>query len=421
MSDPTALDPRLAEAARHVPLARATLDRLRRPRSSLEVSLPVRGDDGEVRSLAAYRVRWDTTRGPGKGGVRFHPEVDRAMTERLALGMTLKTALLDLPYGGAKGGVRLDAKQASAAELERVARAWVSGMADVLGPERDIPAPDLYTNERIMAWMVDQWTATVRGHQPAAFTGKPLALGGSHGRTTATADGAKHVIDALAPKLDLAGDPPTVAVQGFGNAGAELAEQLFHAGYRVVAVSDSRGAILDHGGLHVPSVRRVKERGEGLRSVLCEGSVCEAREHERLEPGDLLTLDVDVLVPAALGGVITEANADAVRAGVIVEVANEPVTAEADAILAERGVTVVPDVLASGGGVTVSYFEWVQNRQGLRWSAEEVARRLGERLRATAAETWGRAEELGVPLRTAASALALERIDVAASARDSLT
>ncbi len=420
MPDLSELDPRLAEAAAHLPLAEATLDRLRRPRSSLQVSLPVRGDDGQVRSYPGYRVRWDVTRGPGKGGVRFHPSVDRAGVERLALGMTVKTALLDLPYGGAKGGVRIDPKAVSTAEIERVARAWVSGTADVLGPERDIPAPDLYTNERVMAWMVDQWTATVRRHQPAAFTGKPLALGGSHGRATATADGAKHVIDALGTKLDLSGTPPTVAVQGFGNAGAELAEQLFHAGWRVVAVSDSQGGILAREGLDIPRVRRHKDAGRSLDGVICTGSVCDDPGHDLLEPGELLPLDVDLLVPAALGAAITADNAGDVSARVIVEVANGPVTADADAILAARGVTVVPDVLASSGGVTVSYFEWVQNRQGLRWSPEEVDRRLGERLRAAAEETWSRAEDLGAPLRTAASALALERLDVAARARDSL-
>ena len=398
---------RLDPVLEHLDVSEDVLERLERPHASLKVSVPVRMDDGSLRTFPGYRVRFDNSRGPTKGGVRFHPGVDAAEVTTLAWWMTFKTACVDLPFGGAKGGVAVDTKELSLLELERLSRNWMAAVADFVGPDTDIPAPDVATDALVMGWMVDEYNKIRRGHFPAVITGKPLSLGGSEGRTTATADGAFTVIEELAPR-HLDADTPTVAIQGFGNAGANLASRLADAGYRVVAVSDSSAAVHDPEGLDVPALRQHKDD---------TGALTDAPSGREIDAAELLALDVDVLVPAALEDAITEDNAGDVRARMVVEVANGPVTVEADAILDDAGVVVVPDILANAGGVIVSWFEWVQNRSGLPWTAGEVQQRLEERLVEQTRLVADLAEEQGSSLRVAAYTQALSRIAEAVDAK----
>jgi glutamate dehydrogenase (NADP+) len=399
---------RFERATEHAELTEEVLVHLRSPRSSLKVSIPVRMDDGSLRVFAGYRVRYDDTRGPAKGGIRFHPDVDVHEVTALSYWMTFKTALLDLPFGGGKGGVSVDTKELSTAELERLSRGYVSAVADALGPATDVPAPDVATNELVMGWMADEYDKIVRGHVPAAFTGKPLALGGIAGRSSATSDGAFHVLRTLRPQLLGDVESPTVAVQGFGNAGSQLAQALDEDGYRVVAVSDSRAAVHDADGL---DVAKLIEHKHGT------GSLEDPPVGEVIDAAELLALDVDVLVPAALEGAIHGDNAGDVRARVILEVANGPVTSDADEVLTAAGVEIVPDILANAGGVTVSWFEWIQGRSGDRWSAEMVAERLEQRMVAETERVADLARERDVPLVTAAYIVALERLSAAVEAQ----
>ncbi|MEA2478101.1 MAG: glutamate dehydrogenase, partial [Thermoleophilaceae bacterium] len=347
---------RLEAAAAVAKVSDDTLERLRLPRSVLKVSIPVRMDDGSLCSFPGYRVRYNDKLGPTKGGIRFHPRVNVDEVQSLAFWMTFKCAALDLPFGGGKGGVTVDTKKLSLAELERLSRGYIERIADFIGPNVDIPAPDMYTNAMVMGWMVDQYSIIKRELTPAAVTGKPIPLGGSYGRDTATADGAFHVLSTLLPKLDAAnstrrdGDAPSVAIQGFGNAGAQLASLLSNDGYKVVFASDSTRAVYSEKGLHVKDLRRAKD----------EDGELPASAGEEVDPDDFAGLDVDVLAPAAMENVITTDNADRVRARVILEVANGPTAIEADPILEEAGIAVIPDILANAGGVTVSYFEWAQ-------------------------------------------------------------
>jgi glutamate dehydrogenase (NADP+) len=299
----------------------------------------------------------------------------------------------------------VDSKQLSVHELERLSRCYIDKIADFIGPDVDVPAPDMYTNAMVMGWMLDEYSTIVRAFTPGVITGKPIPLGGSHGRDTATSDGAFDVLSTLRPKLDLP-DTPTVAIQGFGNAGAQLATLLANDGYRVVAVADSRRAVHNPDGLDVAAVRAAKR----------DGGEVPADAGEEIDPEELLELDVDVLVPAALEDVITEENADRVSASVVLEVANGPTALQADEVLAGKGVTVIPDILANAGGVTVSYFEWAQNRGGVRWSVDEVRDRLRARMVSQTESIWQLAQDREATLRTAAYAQGLERISAAVDA-----
>ncbi|MEP6486889.1 Glu/Leu/Phe/Val dehydrogenase [Microcoleus vaginatus GB2-A3] len=408
---------RLERALKYVSLSEDTIERLKHPKSSLIVSIPVRMDDGSLRIFQGYRVRYDNTRGPSKGGVRYHPEVSLDEVQSLAFWMTFKCAVLNLPFGGAKGGITLNPKELSKLELERLSRGYVDAIADFIGPDVDIPAPDVYTNPMIMGWMMDQYNIIKRQLSPAVVTGKPVTIGGSLGRDTATAMGAFFVVQTLLPKFDLNPQDTTVAVQGFGNAGAEIAELLWEAGYKVVAVSDSQGGIYAKQGLDIPSIRGFKNSNKGIKALYCEGSVCNIIEHEILTNEQLLALDVDVLVPAALENQITEANVNDVKAKFIFEVANGPIDSAADLVLEARGIQVIPDILVNAGGVTVSYFEWVQNRSGLYWTLEEVNQRLKHKMVEETEAIWKKSQELSVSMRTAAYVYGLNRLGEAMNAK----
>lgn len=389
---------------------------LMHPKATLTASLPVRMDDGTTRYFVAYRCRYNTVLGPTKGGVRYHPQVTQAEVQALALWMTVKCAVVGLPYGGAKGGVMVQPKELSPLELERLSRAYVRAMADFIGPDVDIPAPDVYTNARIMGWMMDEYEAIHRVRAPGVITGKPIALGGSLGREEATGRGAYLVIMELIRRQGLDPKRLRVAVQGLGNAGYHVARLLQREGLRIVGLSDSAGAIHAEQGFDVDSIWKEKQASRRVRAVYCEQSVCQLVEHRQISNEELLALDVDILIPAALEGVITTANVEHVRAPCIVEVANGPVLSDAEPALLARGTLVVPDVLANAGGVTASYFEWVQNRSGYAWTLDEVRSRLAEVMRRAFGEVWEVAAAEGRSLRSAAYALAFRRIGEAVGA-----
>jgi glutamate dehydrogenase (NADP+) len=408
---------RLETAMKYVSISEDALERLKYPKSSLSVSIPVRMDDGSLKIFQGYRVRYDDTRGPAKGGVRYHPNVSLDEVQSLAFWMTFKCAVLNLPFGGGKGGITVDPKALSKLELERLTRGYIDAIADFIGPDIDIPAPDVYTNAMIMGWMMDQYSIIRRQITPAVVTGKPLTMGGSLGRDGATATGAFFVIESIMPKFDRLPQETTVAIQGFGNAGALLAELLYKAGYKVVAVSDSQGGIYAKNGLDIPNIRQYKASGKGLKTLYSENSVSNIVDHEFLSNEELLALDVDVLIPAALENVINEANADDIKAKYIFEAANGPITSAADQVLEAKGIYVFPDILANAGGVTVSYFEWVQNRSGLYWTLEEVNQRMKQKMVEETQHIWSISQQLGISLRTAAYVHALNRLGEAINAK----
>jgi len=401
---------RLDRAFQYAQIGEEALLKLKYPKQVLQVSIPVRMDDGSLQIFTGYRVRHDDTRGVTKGGIRFHLDVNLAEVKALAFWMTFKCAVVGLPYGGAKGGVIVNPKELSRMELERLSRGFIEQIADFIGPEKDVPAPDVYTNAMIMGWMMDEYSKIHRERTPAVITGKPIPLGGSLGRDDATGRGAYYCIKELERKRGWDPDKIRVAVQGFGNAGQPVAQLLHSDGYRIVAVSDSGGGIQTDDGFDVPSLIQVKNESRRLRAVYCDGSVCEAIEADSITNEQLLELEVDVLIPAALENQITKNNADRIRAPVIIEVANGPITSDADKILNEKNVLVVPDILANAGGVTVSYFEWVQNKAGYYWTLDTVHQRLHEIMVREFNTVYRLMEEKHIDMRTAAYAVGLNRI-----------
>ena len=394
-----------AELAR---LRDSTIDVLSGTYRELRVQVPVRRDDGSIEVVYGYRVQHNGARGPYKGGIRYHAEADLEEVRALASLMTWKTALVDIPFGGAKGGVQVDPSHMSPGELERLTRRYTDQIGHILGATRDIPAPDMNTNAQTMSWILDQYGRKY-GHTNQIVTGKPIALGGSQGREEATGRGSVITSDAALADLGRDVEGATMAIQGFGNVGSWAARIAKSHGYRVVAVSDEFGGIHAEQGIDIAEVR----------AHLAEtGSVIECPGTEPISNDDLLRLDVDVLVPAALGGVITHENADDIRADVIVEGANHPVTPLADEHLHDAGVVVVPDILANAGGVIVSYFEWVQNNQELHWDHEDVVHQLQRKL-TTAYRACRDHQDRhpGISLRQAAFALAVDRVVEAASLR----
>lgn len=373
------------------------------PRREVRMRLPVVMDDGSLQVFDAVRVVHSDARGPAKGGLRYAPSVSPGEVRALAALMSWKCAVMDLPFGGGKGGITVDRRTLSDREVRALTEALVDALAPFLGPDTDIPAPDMYTDERVMAWFMDAYRRHATGQVPGVVTGKPRALGGSRGRDRATARGSAHII---ARALDWAGLPTkdaTVAIQGFGNAGRGLARILSgEFGLQVVAVSDSSGGRYRDSGLDAEDVAAWKEEGASLDAMDAAGDAITNEE--------LLALDVDVLVPAALEGVVIEDNAGSVQARLVVETANGPVLPDADPILEDAGIRVVPDILASGGGVVVSWFEWVQNRSGDRWSEEEVRSRLRDRMETAWEAVRHGAEEEGISLRQAAWRLGVQRV-----------
>ena len=369
----------------------------------LTVQVPVRMDDGHLEVFTGYRVQHNAARGPYKGGVRYHPDADLDEVRALASLMTWKTAVVDIPFGGAKGGVQCDPKVMSVREKERLTRRFTQTISYILGINRDIPAPDVNTDAQTMAWMMDAYSSRY-GYTPAIVTGKPVELGGSFGRAAATGRGVVYCLEDAARDLDINLDGATVAVQGFGNVGSWFARLVGDLGCRVVAVSDVRGAVYNPNGLEIPAVFDWSNES---------GSVVDAPGTETITNDELLELDVDVLVPAALDRVINEGNADRIKARIVVEAANHPVTPAADEVLHRAGKIVVPDILANAGGVTVSYFEWVQNIQQFRWEEEQVNAELRKTMSRAWSNVHGRATVDAIPLRLAAFAIALEKVEYA--------
>jgi glutamate dehydrogenase (NADP+) len=391
-------------------IAPEVINALRQPKAVLTVDLPVRMDDGSTRHFLGFRCRYSDVLGPTKGGIRFHPDVTLEEVQALALWMSIKCAVVGIPYGGAKGGVIVHPKELSRLELERLSRAYMRAMADFIGPMIDIPAPDVYTNARIMGWMANEYETITRSKAPAVITGKPIALGGSLGRDEATGRGAFIVIQEFAKRKGLDPTQTRVALQGFGNAGYHVARLLDDAGYSIVAVSDSKGGIYSETGFNIESLFKNKQETRKLQGVYCEGTVCELVDHQTISNEELLELDVDLLIPAALEGVITSDNADRIKAPIIAEVANGPIVGEVDQKLKDRGTIVLPDVLTNAGGVTVSYFEWVQNLQGFSWTLEEVRARLYDNLSRAFDDIWTIYDGEGGSIRDAAYTVALRRI-----------
>lgn len=427
---------RLDKASGYADIDDEALLRLKSPKQTLHVSIPVRMDDGSLRVFQGYRVRHDDTRGPTKGGIRFHPNVHLGEVKALAFWMTCKCAVVGIPFGGGKGGVIVDPKQLSRLELERLSRGFIERIADCIGPETDVPAPDVYTNAMIMGWMMDEYSKIRRQRTPAVITGKPIPLGGSLGRDDATGRGAYYCIKELERIRGWNPADIRVAVQGFGNAGQHVARLLYDDGYRIVAVSDSRGGVYQKAGHTIPCLIDIKNRTRSLESsVYSESSVCDCpvcgspecqcedchcgdgrgERSEIISNEQLLELDVDILIPSALENQLTVENAERIQAPVVVEVANGPTTGTADEILNRRGTLVVPDILANAGGVTVSYFEWTQNRAGYYWTEEEVQTRLHTIM----AREFNAIHDLmtreQIDMRTAAYAHALGRLGEAVS------
>lgn len=397
------------EAAARLGLELSLRELLRYPKRKLIVGFPIVMDSGEVRYVEGYRVQHHTVLGPCQGGVRYHPDVTLEEIEALAILATWEAALLGLPISGAKGGVKCSPKEMSPGELERLTRRYTAEIAPLLSPERDIPAPDLYTSEREMAWVLDTLSMRAQGkYAPTAVTGKPSVLGGSHGRDVASGRGAFFVALEVLNSLKIPVQGATVAIQGFGNAGTSFAQCISQAGARVIAVSDSCGGVLSYSGLEI---------GQLIEHKRATGSVRTFTRAENISNSELLTLNCDLLVPAAVENQLTESNAGAVKAKAVLELANGPTMLEADRILYERDIVVVPDILVNAGGMTVSYFEWVQNRRAYMWEAEYVDRLLHHFMSQAFAQVQETCEQEHCDMRTAAYCVALDRVAKAARAR----
>jgi len=388
-------------AADHIALEPGLRAVLRVPQREYTVRFPVKRDDGSTEVFQGYRVQHNVARGPAKGGLRFHPATDVDDVRALAMWMTWKCALVDVPFGGAKGGVTCDPTTMSAKELEALTRRFATELEGIIGPDSDIPAPDVGTNAQTMAWIMDT-VSMHRGYSvPGVVTGKPIAIGGSVGRADATGQGVVYVIEDAARRLGLAMPGARVAVQGFGNVGEATARLLHEAGARVVAITDVGGGVSDLAGLDVPYLRRHLSE---------HGTIAGAPGTRPITNDELFALDVDILVLAAMEGQITADNAGAVRARILAEAANGPVTPSADPILARNGVAVLPDILCNAGGVIVSYFEWAQNRAAVAWTLDEINDRLRRQILAAADAVWARADADGIDPRLAAQAIAVERV-----------
>ncbi len=400
---------RLTQAAKYESLPEWFLETLSVPERTIQLNFPVKRDSGKIEIMSGYRVQYNNLLGPYKGGLRFHTKVDMDEVKSLAFWMMIKNAVINIPFGGGKGGVEVNPKDLSKAELERLTRQFTKKLAPNIGPYTDVPAPDVNTNAKIMDWITDEFRVRSEelkikyneNESKAVVTGKSVENGGSLGREEATGLGGFFVLEQLIKKLDF-NKPLTVAVQGFGNVGSHMAALLFENGYKVVGLSDSKGGIVEQSGkgFNVNSVKSCKLE-KGLISSCSPINISNE---------ELFEMEVDILIPAALENVITSENANKIKAKIVFEMANGPVMAEADEILKEKGIIVVPDVLANSGGVTVSYFEWLQNIEGKKWTLEEVNKKLQEKMETAFEEVWKMYAEKKVDLRTAAYVLALQRL-----------
>jgi len=389
---------RMDEAAKKLKIDWETYKTLRSPRTSLAVTFPIRMDNGSVEIFTGYRVLYNYVRGPSKGGVRYHPEVNLEEITALAAIMTLKCAVAEVPFGGAKGGVACDPSKMSINELERLTRRYTYMIMPLLGPDKDIPAPDVNTNQQTMAWMMDTYSMLAGYTVPGVVTGKPFQLGGSKGRGYATGRGVAFVTSEMLQRLNMPLKGATVAIQGFGNVGSNTARFLHQEGCKIVGVTDTSGGLLNEGGLDIPALLKYVEDEKKISGFKDGEFITDYRRaNERL-----LKSDVDILIPAALENQITEENASDVRAKVIVEGANGPITGTADKILSKKGTTVVPDIIANSGGVIVSYFEWVQDVQAYLWTEDQVNQRLKELITSAFTGVWDAAQEHKTDMRQAA-------------------
>ncbi|HUH62029.1 MAG TPA: Glu/Leu/Phe/Val dehydrogenase [Terracidiphilus sp.] len=395
-------------AADALELDNDTREMIKYPERVLTVSVPVRMDDGHIHRFEAYRVQHSSVRGPAKGGIRYHPQVTLDEVKALATWMTWKCAVVNIPFGGAKGGVTCDPKHMSQHELERMTRRYTSAILPLIGPEQDIPAPDVYTNPQTMAWIMDTFSMTKGYAIPGVVTGKPISLGGSLGRNEATGRGVFYTIQSACEHLKMSLKGARVVVQGFGNAGSIAAQLLHQAGAKVIAVSDSRACVLDHNGLNIPELIHMKE---------LTGHVEGFPESEPIEPEELLALECDILVPAALENMIHAENAPKIHARIVAEAANGPVTPAADRIFERNNIFLIPDILCNAGGVTVSYFEWVQDESHLFWEAKDVYDRLEHVMKTAFRDVLKIHLEKKVPMRIAANMLGISRVAEAVKIR----
>jgi glutamate dehydrogenase/leucine dehydrogenase len=389
-------------------LSNDTREMIKYPERILTVTVPVRMDNGHIRRFEGYRVQHSMVRGPAKGGIRFHPQVTLDEVKALATWMTWKCAVVNIPFGGSKGGITCDPKRMSPGELERMTRRYTSGILPLIGPEQDIPAPDVYTNSQTMAWIMDTYSMTKGYPIPGVVTGKPICLGGSLGRNEATGRGVFYTVEHACEHLKISMKGATVVVQGFGNAGSIAAELLHKAGARVIAASDSTGCVYNKNGLNIPELIRHKNS---------TGRVTGFAASEAITPAELLAVECDILVPAALENTIHADNASAVSAKIIAEAANGPITPAADRILQSKGAFVIPDILCNAGGVTVSYFEWVQDEQHLFWDAQDVYNRLERVMKIAFRDVLKIHVERKVPMRIAANVLGIGRVAEAVQIR----
>lgn len=389
----------LEEVAQKIKLDKTIHSILAEPERIIQVDIPVKMDNGEEKSFKAYRVQHNSARGPTKGGIRYHPDVTLDEVKALAMWMTWKCAIADLPFGGAKGGVTVNPKKLSKTELERLSREYIKAIKDYIGPKKDIPAPDVYTNPQIMAWMLDEYERQTGKHSPGVITGKPIELGGSLGRDTATAQGGVFVLEKVMKKLRV--KEKTVAIQGMGNVGGNTALMLHKKGFKIIALSDSKGGIYDKKGLDPKKVLEHKKK---------TNSVINFSGSKNISNKGLLELPVTILIPAALENQIIKENAENIKAKIILELANGPTTPQADRILFKKKIFVVPDVLANAGGVTVSYFEWVQNNQGYYWELKEVNEKLEKIMKKAFKSVYETSQKYKTHMRTAAQILAVERV-----------
>jgi glutamate dehydrogenase/leucine dehydrogenase len=406
----------LDEASKYTKVDQKKLARLMNPDRYIEVTMPVTMDDGTINIYNGFRVQHNNICGPYKGGLRYHEQVDIDEVKALALWMTIKNAVIDVPFGGGKGGIQVNPKDLSDKELESLTREFTKKLAPIIGPEIDVPAPDVNTTPKIMAWIADEYSKIIGKKCHGVVTGKPIESGGSEGRTEATGLGGSFALKTIMEKLSKKGDGLTVAIQGFGNVGKFIAKYLHEQGYKIVAISDSKGGIyIPNGITKIDDVSNCKEMSGFISNCYCHDSICDISNKDKIgaqsiTSEELLELPVDVLIPSALENAITKNNASKIKAKIILEMANGPTTLEADKILNDKGVIIIPDVLANSGGVAVSYFEWLQNKNNEKWTKKDVFEKLEEKMTKSATNVYDISTKYKVSLRLASYILAINNI-----------